>query len=127
MERNQVLGSKKDDQNVSNEFNRFLSSVGKSTTEKHSRKKIQLLARTRPRYLENVLTDQFFFTAMEYFQVKDNVNSIPNNKASGIDKVYHLAHQLKKSTPPVIIVPCIYFHHQYFSYKWRCPNILENR
>ena len=36
MEKNQVLGSKKDDQNVSNEFNRFLTSVGKSTTEKNS-------------------------------------------------------------------------------------------
>ena len=48
-------------------------------------------------------SDQFFFTKVECSQVKDIVNSIPNNKAPGIDKVPPRV--IKESLPA--IVPCI--------------------
>ena len=35
----------------------------------------------------NPVSDQFSFTTVECSQVKDIVNSIPNKKAPGIDKV----------------------------------------
>ena len=82
----------KDDGTVENEFNRFLSSVGKSTMEK-----IQLLAKKNSimcpckisvfRKIIDPVSDQFSFTRVECSQVKDIVNSIPNKKAPGIDKV----------------------------------------
>ena len=96
----------KDDQTVANEFNKFFSSVGKSTTEK-----IQLLA-SKFNYTPALdifiprnypASDQFFFTKVECSQVKDIVNSIPNNKAPGIDKVPPRV--IKESSPA--IVPCI--------------------
>ena len=96
LENNQVMHSKKvyerftkDDQNVENEFNRFLSSVGKSTMEK-----IQLLARKfnyvpaqDPFIPRNYpVSEQFSFTTVECSQVKDIV-TIPNNKSPGITSI----------------------------------------
>ena len=83
----------------------FWARLGNLRRKRTPRNKIQLLARTRPRCLEKVLKDQFFFNTVEYFQVKDNVNSIPNNKASGIDKVYHLAYQLKRARRRWLLFP----------------------
>ena len=64
----------KDDQSVANEFNRFLSSVGKSTMEK-----IQLLAKISVMFPRKIsvlrkiidpVSDQFSFTTVECSQVK---------------------------------------------------------
>ena len=84
----------KDEQNVSNDFDRFLNSVGKSTTEKNSAQENSTWFPTEDPVISRKypITGQFFFSTVEYFQLKDNVNSVPNNEASGIDKVYHLAY-----------------------------------
>ena len=90
----------KDDQTVANEF-----SVGKSTMEK-----IQLLAKKFnympvqdlciPKFI-NPVSDQFSFTTVECSQVKASiVNSIPNKKAPGIDKV---SPRLIKESLPIIV------------------------
>ena len=98
VENNQVMCSKKgftkDEQNVSNEFDRFLNSVRKSTTEKNSAQENSTWCPTEDPVISRKypITDQFFFSRVEYVQLKDNVNSVPNNEASGIDKVYHLAY-----------------------------------
>lgn len=80
----------KDDQTVANESNKFFSSVGKSMIEK-----IPLLANKFnyapapdtfiPRKYPT--SEQFSFNTVECSQVTDIVNSIPNNKAPGINKV----------------------------------------
>ena len=55
------------------------------------------------RKIINPVSDQFSFTRVECSQVKDIVNSIPNKKAPGIDKVS--PRLIKESLP--IIVPSI--------------------
>ena len=88
---NQVMCSKK--VSLSNEFDRFFNSVGKSTKEKNSAQENSTWCPTEDPVISRKypITGQFFFSTVEYFQLKDNVNSVPNNEASGIDKVYHLA------------------------------------
>ena len=80
----------KDDKVVAEEFNSFFASVGTLTTDK-----ITSLAkeynynldesRFSPRIFP--VSEQFWFKAVENKQVENIINSMPSNKAPGIDKI----------------------------------------